>query len=217
MPCLPTSQTWNRTCFKEVYLGRGTGEGTPIGRGPEHKQLRHMANASNLLLDLTAELLSRGTTVRFRPSGRSMYPSIREGELITVEPVVPSDVKLGDIVLYGTERGLIAHRVVEVSNRAAGFSLRASSSRDVLVFQLRGDASLSCDQPVVAHQILGRVVGVKRNGRSVALATRGAKMWHRARRLASGLKGWIDPAGTGSHPDLDFLGETLTVVEGQLH
>ncbi|MDA2923324.1 hypothetical protein MYX65_01495 [Acidobacteria bacterium AH-259-L09] len=71
--------------------------------------------ASKLLLDLTAELLSRGTSVRFRPSGRSMYPSIREGEVITVEPVEPSDVKRGDIILYRSERGVIAHRIVQVS------------------------------------------------------------------------------------------------------
>ncbi len=164
-----------------------------------------MGNASNLLLDLTTELLSRGNTVRFRPSGRSMYPSIREGELIPVEPVRASDVKLADIVLYRSERGPIAHRVVEIA------------SRDSRVFRLQGDASLSCDQPVEAHRILGRVVGVQRSGRSVALASRGAKLWHRARRLASGLKGWIYPVGTGSHPNLDFLQETLTVVEGQLH
>ena len=164
-----------------------------------------MGNASNLLLDLTTELLSQGATVRFRPSGRSMYPSIREGELITVEPVAASDVKLADIVLYRSERGLIAHRVVEIA------------ARDSRVFRLRGDASLSCDQPVEAERVLGRVVGVQRNGRSVGLASRGAKVWHKVRRLASGLKGWIYPAGTGSHPDLNFLGETLTVVEGQLH
>ena len=162
-----------------------------------------MGNASNLLLDLTTELLSQGATVRFRPSGRSMYPSIREGELITVEPVAARDVQLGDIVLYRSSKGLIAHRVV-------------SSSRDTLVFRLRGDASLSCDQPVAAEQILGRVVQVERNGRSVALASRGAKLWHQARRLASGLKGWIDPVGTGSHPKLDFLRDTLTVVEGPI-
>ncbi len=133
-----------------------------------------------------------------------MYPSIREGELIAVEPVEASDVKLADIVLYRSERGLIAHRVV-------------SSSQDARIFRLRGDASLSCDQPVEAEQILGRVVGVQRNGRSVSLSSPGAKLWHKVRRLASGLKGWIYPAGTGSRPDLDFLGETLTVVEGQLH
>ncbi len=163
-----------------------------------------MGNASKLLLDLTTELLSQGATVRFRPSGRSMYPSIREGELITVEPVAASDVKPADVVLYRSERGLIAHRVVEMA------------SRDARVFRLRGDASLSCDEPVQANRILGRVVGVQRKGRSIQLASRGAKIWHKGRRLASGLNGWIYPVGTGSHPDVDFWGETLTVVEGQL-
>ncbi len=169
-----------------------------------------MANASKLLLDLTTELLSRGTTVRFRPSGRSMYPSIREGELITVEPVVPSDVQLGDIVLYRSERGLIAHRVV-------GSSPTQSSVLSPHHFLLRGDASLCCDEPVAAEQILGRVVGVKRNGRSVALASRGAKLWHRARRLASGLKGWIHAGGIGSRLDLRVGLKPLTVVQDQLN
>ena len=199
--------------------------------------------ASKLLLDLTAELLSRGTTVRFRPSGRSMYPSIQEGELITVEPVVPSDVKLGDIILYRLDRdrptqssvlspqsssGVIAHRVVGTERKQGAaltqssvlsphHSLAQSSVLSPHHFFLRGDASLCCDEPVAAHQILGRVIHVERDGRSVALASRGAKLWHKARRLASQLKGWIYPAGTGSHPDLDFLRETLTVVEGQLH
>ncbi len=167
------------------------------------------AYASKLLLDLTTELLSRGTTVRFRPSGRSMYSSIRDGELITVEPVVASDVALGDIVLYRSERGLIAHRVV-------GSSPTQSSVLSPHYF-LRGDASLSCDQPVKPQQILGRVISVQRDGRSVALASRGAKLWHKARRLASGLKGWIYAGGTVSRPDLDFLRKPLTVVEGQLH
>ena len=134
-----------------------------------------------------------------------MYPSIREGELITVEPVAARDVQLEDIVLYRSERGLIAHRVIAIA------------SRDSRVFRLRGDASLSCDEPVEAHRILGRVVGVQRNGRSVTLASREAKVWHKARRLASALKGWICEAGTGSHPDLDFLRKPVTVVEGQLH
>ena len=156
-----------------------------------------------------------------------MYPSIREGELITVEPVVPSDVKLADIVLYRSERGLIAHRVIQMSRsqtelnafRAAGFSLRASSSdsqEETLVFRLLGDASLSCDKPVAAERILGRVVEVQRNGRSVALASRGAKLWHKARRLASGVKGWICEGGTGSCPDFRAGLEPLTVVPEQL-
>jgi len=62
-----------------------------------------------------------------------MYPSIREGELITVEPVEPGNAKRGDIVLYRSEREPTAHRVIEVNRpqaeirafRAAGFGLRA--------------------------------------------------------------------------------------------
>jgi hypothetical protein len=170
--------------------------------------LRHMGNASNLLLDLTAELLSRGTTVRFRPSGRSMYPSIREGELITVEPVQPSDVELGDIILYRVDRdrptqssvlspqsssGLIAHRVIGTERKQG-----ASTQSSVLSphhFLLRGDASLSCDKPVEARQILGRVASVEREGRAINLAGTPAKMWHKACRLASRLKGWMSREG----------------------
>ncbi len=168
-----------------------------------------MANASKLLLDLTAELLSRGTTVRFRPSGRSMYPSIREGELITVEPVVASDVTPGDIILYRSERGLLAHRVV-------GSSPTQSSVLSPHYF-FRGDASLCCDQPVAAGQILGRVLCVERHGRSLALASRGAKLWHKARRCASRLKGWIYRGGIGAHPDLRVPLKALTVVQDPLH
>ncbi len=125
-----------------------------------------------------------------------MYPSIREGELITVEPVRAADVKLGDIVLYRLDRdtqssvlspqsssGLIAHRVV-------GSSLAQSSVLGPHYF-LRGDASLSCDKPVEARQILGRVASVEREGRAISLASRGAKIRHQARRLASHLKRWM--------------------------
>lgn len=141
--------------------------------------------ASKLLLDLTADLLSRGTRVRFRPSGRSMYPSIREGELITVEPVAPRDVKVADIVLYRSERGLIAHRLVGTQRIQCTALTQSSVLSPHHFFLLRGDTSSSWDEPVEAHQILGRVVFVERNGRSIALASRGAKRWHKARRWAS--------------------------------
>ena len=137
---------------------------------------------SKIFVDLMGELLSPGKSVRFRPHGKSMHPTIQEGEVIAVEPVKPSDVKRGDILLYRC-RGVTAHRVVQVN--------RSNGSKDALLFRLRGDASSSCDEPVEAQQILGRVVFVERDGRSVALASRGAKRWHKVRRWASRLKGWI--------------------------
>ena len=53
------------------------------------------------------------------------------------------------------------------------------------LFILRGDASSSCDAPVDSRQILGKVVSVERDGRSIVLNSRMAKMMHALRRWAS--------------------------------
>lgn len=50
--------------------------------------------------------LRAGRTVSFRPRGNSMSPRIESGQLCTVEPVNPTDLRPGDIVLCkvrGTE------------------------------------------------------------------------------------------------------------------
>jgi signal peptidase len=119
-----------------------------------------------MFLDVSADLLSQGYGVRFRPGGHSMRPTIRDGEAVTVEPVEPGKVKKGDIILCRTTRGLIAHRVVRIERR----------EDEARVFHLRGDASNSCDAPVSAEQILGRVVSVERNKRTVSLVNLRAKI-----------------------------------------
>lgn len=40
-----------------------------------------------------------GETVRFRPRGHSMKGKISSGQLCTVAPIEPDDLKVGDIVL----------------------------------------------------------------------------------------------------------------------
>ena len=43
--------------------------------------------------------LQQGETVSFRPRGNSMSGKIESGQLCTVEPVDPTAIKVGDIVL----------------------------------------------------------------------------------------------------------------------
>ena len=43
--------------------------------------------------------LGAGETVSFRPRGHSMTPKIESGQLCTVEPVDPTTLQVGDIVL----------------------------------------------------------------------------------------------------------------------
>jgi signal peptidase I len=130
-----------------------------------------------VFVNISAELLQSGYGVRFRPGGFSMSPTIRDGEVLTVKPIKACAVKRGDILLYKTERGAIAHRVVGIK-----------VERGVRVFILRGDALGMCDAPVRAKQILGHVISVERKGREVKLSGRCAVIRCAARALAARLK-----------------------------
>ena len=137
-----------------------------------------------VFLDVTTDILRSGYHVRFRAGGGSMSPTIQPGEAITVEPAAATEIKLKDIVLYQTGRGVIGHRVVRIANR-----------KGERVFLARGDAGQSAGEPVAAEQILGKVVAVEREGCNIDLESRRAKMKQSIRAWALRLKSWIVRSG----------------------
>jgi len=143
--------------------------------------------AQPLFIDVSTELLRRRQCVRFRAPGLSMHPTIKEGQTITVAPISPLDIKRGDILLYILGRKIIAHRVVSIEKKKSDSSNQPSKFCSRL-FLLRGDASTICDEPVEAQQILGKVVFVERDGRSINLCSRKAKIFRLAYKSASHLK-----------------------------
>jgi len=96
-----------------------------------------------------ADLLGRGIDVRFRARGDSMHPTIRCGEQLHVQPVVPGALSRGEVILARHARGLTAHRVV-----------RIDGARIIT----RGDNCSDDDPQIVAGDILGRVKLVKARG-----------------------------------------------------
>ncbi|MEJ2725310.1 MAG: S24 family peptidase [Deltaproteobacteria bacterium] len=132
----------------------------------------------HLLPDLTTQLLRDGKSVRFHAPGRSMYPTIREGEAIKVEPILPSEVKVGDIILYRSDDGVIAHRVARIERGEKGERR----------FILRADTWGEYDEPVDASQIMGKVVSTERGGRSINPYCTGAKARLLIHTIASRLK-----------------------------
>ncbi|WP_203835644.1 phage repressor protein [Winogradskya humida] len=50
-------------------------------------------------LDTIAARVAAGSTVDFRPTGSSMVPLVRSRQLVTVAPVDPARLEVGDIVL----------------------------------------------------------------------------------------------------------------------
>jgi len=117
-----------------------------------------------------------------------MHPTIKERETITVVPVAPFDVKQGDILLYLVGRMVIAHRVVNIERKKSDVMTQSSKLSPHHLFLLRGDASATCDDPVEANQILGKVVSVEKGGLSIDLYSIKAKMLSIKHAWASRLK-----------------------------
>ena len=103
--------------------------------------------SSQVFSTIVDSLLAEGITVRFRAGGRSMLPTLHDGDCVVVKPVAPADVKLGDVVFCQTSRGPVVHRVVDIDTAARRLTLR-------------GDASLEPDAPVTAAQVRGTVTNV---------------------------------------------------------
>ena len=128
-------------------------------------------------IEVVMDLLRCGHSVRFRAKGSSMHPTIREGEAITVAPVRPAAIRRGDVILYRSARGVIAHRVAGVERGPAGAP----------VFVPRGDASATCDEPVSESAVLGAVVSVERGGRALDPAALRARALAAVRAIAARL------------------------------
>jgi Peptidase S24-like len=123
--------------------------------------------------ELCVALLGEGRSVRFRATGLSMEPHIREGDVITVAPL-SGEIRRGDVLLYRVGPRLLAHRVI---GRVRG--------EEALV-RVRGDAPGWEEERVPLGDVLGRIEGVERDGRPVPrpgpLARRAASLAGRVRR-----------------------------------
>jgi hypothetical protein len=71
------------------------------------------------VLDMIADRVAGGATVEFRPTGGSMVPLIRSRQLVTVAPVDPAQVAVGDIVLARVAGTTYLH-LVTATDTAAG-------------------------------------------------------------------------------------------------
>jgi hypothetical protein len=91
---------------------------------------------------LTSELFAGGYGLRFQAIGRSMLPTIQDGEIVHVKPVATDTLRIGDIVLLRTGKQFKAHRIIRRRGQC---------------FITRGDAGLDIDGEIRCDQILGRV------------------------------------------------------------
>ena len=100
------------------------------------------------LKNIGPSLLSEGTTIRIKAHGYSMYPSIKPGSLLIIEPLkLKGEPKKGEIVAIKRENGLIVHRIVKI--------IIHGGKRFYIA---RGDSNSMADKPVSIEMIAGRVI-----------------------------------------------------------
>jgi hypothetical protein len=104
--------------------------------------------------ELSAEILLAGKALRFRAPGASMWPLVRDGDVLLVRPVHPAAVRIGDLVLCSNAPGrVVVHRVTcKVVGREGHW------------FTVQGDAVARPDGVIPEAQVYGRVVAIERGG-----------------------------------------------------
>ncbi len=104
-----------------------------------------------IVKEIGFSLLAEGKTLRVKADGFSMYPSIKPGSILLVEPVAAGHFPLpGEIIAWKRQSGLVAHRLVRIVKEG---------SREVFI--TRGDSCACEDQPVIYDQIAGKVIQVE--------------------------------------------------------
>lgn len=75
-----------------------------------------------------AELL-KGQTIQIRPKGNSMSPKIESGQLVTIAPIGPGEVKKGDIVFCSVNGRYYVHLVEAVMEKLGGFRYQIGNNK----------------------------------------------------------------------------------------
>ena len=108
--------------------------------------------ANEILLEEAATLMQEGRDVTFTPLGNSMLPFIRGGK-DAVRLHKMADVNVGDMLLVRLDGRYVLHRCI-----------RKEENR----LTLMGDGNLVGTEHCTTEDVLGTVVAIERNGKSIA-------------------------------------------------
>jgi signal peptidase I len=98
--------------------------------------------------DMSLTLLAEGKTIRIKAHGYSMYPAIKPGSLILIEPLkVKGNPVPGEIVALKRENGIVVHRV-----------MKKVVKNSLIYYITRGDSNARADNPVTINKIVGRII-----------------------------------------------------------
>lgn len=118
--------------------------------------LRRKAEDKTLTADAASVMLGEQRPVTLTAGGYSMWPAIRPGDTVVIEPGGARLPVPGEIVALRRDGGYVIHRVTEVT-----------SGEEVSLIHTQGDAVILEDEPSEAAMVAGVVKKVIRSGRVI--------------------------------------------------
>jgi len=98
-------------------------------------------------------ILNKGLIIRVKATGKSMVSFLNGGEILTIRKVPSSSLHIGDLIFFKTRDGIpVLHRI-----------LKKERKNNLHIFQTKGDALLSMDEPAYESDILGKVCKIESN------------------------------------------------------
>lgn len=108
----------------------------------------------SIVKNISLTLLSEGKTIRIKAHGYSMYPCIKPGSLILIEPLnIKGLPRPGEIIAVRRENGLVVHRLSKII-----------TTNGITMYIARGDSNANADKPVKLDKIAGRIVRAEGTG-----------------------------------------------------
>jgi signal peptidase I len=85
----------------------------------------------------------------------SMWPLLRAGDAVRVQPIGPVAIHVGDVIVVRRNAELITHRVIDIDGEQ---------------WITRGDNAVFADAPVLSAACVGRVTPIERGAHPIDLA-----------------------------------------------
>ncbi len=101
-------------------------------------------------------VLENGVTAKFKVTGSSMLPTIRNNDVVSISPYKENNPKVGEVValLDRANSRIIIHRIIKKKEK---------------MFLLKGDGLLRYDGFFPREWVAGFVSGVERNGTPISM------------------------------------------------
>lgn len=171
------------TKIEESHAQAHLFEGLPIDARPSPALTSDQSTAE------LAQAIQRRGWAFLKVSGKSMFPWIREGDIVFLRHAKIKDIAPGDVIVFEKSGTLCVHRVLSVDGDAA------QEGADFALIT-KGDATADSDEPVAAEEFRGKVEFVYRRNREIGIARGWRKYLGRFLAFVSPALPWWRPAAS---------------------